>query len=151
MTIQTELEIGQDAPEFKLQAYPSGEYKLSQFKGRKNVILAFYPKDDTPGCTQENCAFRDDLSKFQEVNTQVFGISCDDVKSHEAFSKKFNFTHLLLADVGGNIAKKYGAYKEEKGYASRKLFVIDKSGKVRKIVDGMPSNSELLDFVKTLK
>ncbi len=151
MTTQTTLTVGQDAPGFKLQAYPSGEYSLSQFKGNKNVILAFYPKDDTPGCTSENCAFRDDLSKFEAANTQVFGISCDDVKSHEAFSKKFNFTQVLLSDVGGEVAKKYGTYQELKGYPSRKLFVIDKQGKVQKIIDGMPSNSELLDFVKGLK
>jgi len=151
MTTQTELTIGQQAPDFKLKAYPSGEYSLSQFKGKKNVILAFYPKDDTPGCTTENCAFRDDLSKFEEANTQVFGISCDDVKSHEAFSKKFNFTQPLLADVGGEVAKKYCSFREDKGYASRKLFVIDKGGKIQKVVDGMPSNSELLDFVKSIK
>ena len=124
MTTQTELKVGQDAPEFKLKAYPSGEYSLSQFRGKKNIILAFYPKDDTPGCTSENCAFRDDISKFEASSTQVFGISCDDVKSHEAFAKKFNFTHPLLADVGGEIAKKYGTFQEGKGYASRKLFVI---------------------------
>ena len=64
MTTQTELKVGQDAPEFKLKAYPSGEYSLSQFHGKKNVILAFYPKDDTPGCTAENCAIRDDISKL---------------------------------------------------------------------------------------
>ena len=151
MTTQTELKIGQDAPEFKLKAYPSGEYSLSQFRGKKNVVLAFYPKDDTPGCTTENCAFRDDLSKFEASSTQVFGISCDDVKSHETFSKKFNFTQPLLADVGGEVSRKYGTFQEGKGYASRKLFVIDKNGKVKKIVDGMPSNSELLEFVKTLK
>ncbi|MBI3308502.1 MAG: peroxiredoxin [Candidatus Melainabacteria bacterium] len=151
MATQTELTIGQNAPEFKLKAYPSGEYSLSQFKGKKNVILAFYPKDDTPGCTTENCAFRDDLSSFEAAHIQVFGISCDDVKSHEAFSKKFNFTHPLLSDVGGEVAKKYGTFQEQKGYASRKLFVIDKNGKIQKIVDGMPSNSELLEFVKGLK
>jgi peroxiredoxin Q/BCP len=151
MTTQTELKIGQDAPDFKLKAYPSSEYSLSQFKNKKNVILAFYPKDDTPGCTQENCAFRDDLSKFNEASTQVFGISCDDVKSHEAFSKKFNFTHPLLVDIGGEVAKKYGSYKDDKGYASRKLFVIDKNGKIQKMVDGMPSDNELLEFVKALK
>lgn len=151
MTTQTDLTLGTNAPDFKLKAYPSGEYSLSQFKGKKNVILAFYPKDDTPGCTAENCAFRDDLSKFNESNTQVFGISCDDVKSHETFSKKFNFTHLLLVDVGGEMARKYGCYKEEKGYSSRKLFVIDKNGKIQKIIDGMPTNSELLEFVKSLK
>jgi peroxiredoxin Q/BCP len=151
MTIQTELQVDQDAPDFKLKAYPDGEYSLAQFKGKKNVILAFYPKDDTPGCTAENCAFRDDSALFESAQTQVFGVSCDDVKSHEAFSKKFNFTHPLLADVGGSIAKKYGVYQEAKGYSSRKLFLIDKSGKIRKIVDGMPTNLELLDFVKNLK
>ena len=151
MTTQTDLSIGSNAPDFKLKAYPSGEYSLSQFKNKKNVILAFYPKDDTPGCTTENCAFRDDLSHFETASTEVFGISCDDVKSHEAFSKKFNFTHPLLADVGGEVAKKYGCYKDEKGYSSRKLFVIDKNGKIQKVIDGMPTNSELLQFVKNLK
>ena len=151
MTTQTELKVGQDAPEFKLKAYPSGEYSLSQFHGKKNVILAFYPKDDTPGCTAENCAIRDDISKFEASNTQIFGISCDDVKSHEAFSKKFNFTHPLLADVGGETAKKYGCFQDGKGYSSRKLFIIDKNGKIQKVIDGMPSNSELLEFVKNLK
>ena len=151
MVTQVEIKVGQDAPEFKLQAYPSGEYSLAQFRGKKNVILAFYPKDDTPGCTTENCAFRDDISKFEAANTQMFGISCNDISAHEKFSKKFNFTHPLLADVGGECAKKYGTFQEGKGYASRKLFVIDKNGKIQKIVDGMPSNSELLEFVKGLK
>ena len=150
MTTQTELTIGSNAPDFKLKAYPSGEYSLNQFKGKKNVILAFYPKDDTPGCTTENCAFRDDFSKFEQASTQVFGISTDDVKSHEAFSKKFNFTHPLLADVGGEVAKKYGSYKDDKGYSSRKLFVIDKNGIVQKIVDGMPTNIELIEFIQKL-
>lgn len=150
MTTQTGLNVGSNAPEFKLKAYPSGEYTMSQFKNKKNVILAFYPKDDTPGCTSENCAFRDDISKFEAASTQVFGISCDDLKSHEKFSKKFNFTHPLLADISGEVAKKYGAFKDDKGYSSRKLFVIDKNGKIQKIIDGMPNNSELLEFVKSL-
>jgi len=151
MTTQTELQTGQSAPEFKLKAYPGGEYSLSQFKGKKNVILAFYPKDDTPGCTKENCAFRDDLSHFEDEDTQVFGISCDDVGSHEKFSKKYNFSHPLLADVGGSVAKKYGVFREDKGTASRKLFVMDKQGKIQKIIDGMPENNELLEFIKGLK
>lgn len=150
MTTETKLQIGQDAPEFKLPAYPSGEYSLSQFKGSKNVILAFYPKDDTPGCTKENCAFTDDLAKFEEASTQVFGISCDDVASHEAFSRKFNYKHPLLADVGGDVAKKYGTFQEEKGYASRVLFVIDKQGKLQKIIEGIPDNNELLNTLKGL-
>ncbi|OGI19038.1 MAG: hypothetical protein A3B68_07490 [Candidatus Melainabacteria bacterium RIFCSPHIGHO2_02_FULL_34_12] len=150
MTTQATLTVGQDAPDFKLKAYPSSEYSLSQFKNKKNVILAFYPKDDTPGCTTENCAFRDDLSKFEEADTQVFGISCDDLKSHEAFSKKYNFTHPLLCDLGGQVAKKYSTFQEAKGYPSRKLFIIDKNGKIQKIVDGIPSNNDLLDFVGNL-
>lgn len=151
MTTQVELKIGQNAPEFRLQAYPNGEYSLSQFKDKKNVVLAFYPKDDTPGCTTENCAFRDDLAHFETIDTQVFGISCDDLKNHEAFSKKFNFMHPLLADIGGEVARKYGTFQEAKGYPLRKLFVIDKNGKIQKTVDGMPSNGELLAFIKGLK
>ena len=151
MTTQTELKIGQNAPEFKLHAYPNSDYSLSQFKGKKNVVLAFYPKDDTPGCTTENCAFRDNFASFEAANTQIFGISCDDLKSHEAFSKKFNFTHPLLADIGGEVARKYGTFQEAKGYPSRRLFVIDKNGKIQKVVDGIPNNSELIEFIKGLK
>ena len=144
------LKEGDSAPAFTLPSFPSGEVKLEEFHGKKNVILAFYPKDDTPGCTKEMCAFSDDLSKFEEANTVVFGVSCDHVDSHGNFAGKYSLKQRLLADKDGAVGKLFGTMMEGKSNSSRMLFVIDKNGKVRKIVNGMPSNDELLTFVKTL-
>src|SRR5271156_1131431 len=99
---------GDVAPKFKLPAYPAGTVSLDDYLGKKNVILAFYPKDDTPGCTKEMCAFSEDLSKFETANTVVLGISCDKVDSHETFSGKFALKQVLLADEHGEIGKAYG-------------------------------------------
>jgi thioredoxin-dependent peroxiredoxin len=145
------LKEGDAAPKFKLQAYPEGEISLDQFIGKKNVILAFYPKDDTPGCTKEMCSFSDDLSHFSAADTQVLGISCDNVASHEKFAGKFSLKQPLLADPEAQVAKAYGTVKETGTSANRKLFVIDKKGIIRHIHEGMPTNETLLAFVKDLK
>jgi len=150
-TASAVLKEGDVAPQFKLSAFPAGEISLAQFKGKKNVILAFYPKDDTPGCTKEMCAFSDDLSKFEEATTQVLGISCDKVDSHEKFAGKFSLKQPLLADESGEVAKLYGNMREGGTTANRKLFVIDKQGVIKHIHEGMPSNETLLSFVKDLK
>ncbi len=150
-TVATVLQEGIAAPKFKLAAFPSGEVSLDQFIGKKNVILAFYPKDDTPGCTKEMCAFSDDLVHFEEANTVVLGISCDDTNSHEKFAGKFNLKQILLADPDGKVGKLYGTVIEGKSTANRKLFIIDKQGIIRHIHEGMPTNETLLSFVKNLK
>jgi thioredoxin-dependent peroxiredoxin len=150
-TASAVLKEGDVAPKFKLQAYPAGEISLDQFIGKKNVILAFYPKDDTPGCTKEMCAFSDDITHFSEANTQVLGISCDNVNSHEKFAGKFSLKQPLLADPDANVAKAYGTLKEGGTSANRRLFVIDKTGVIRHIHEGMPTNETLLSFVKNLK
>ncbi len=116
----------------------------------KHVILAFYPKDDTPGCTKEMCAFSEDLSKFDAVKAQPLGISCDNVDSHGKFAAKFNLKQPLLADVGGVVGKAYGTVIEGKQTANRVTFVIDKSGTVQRVIEGMPSNADLLEIIKTL-
>jgi peroxiredoxin Q/BCP len=141
---------GDAAPKFKLPAYPSGTISLDDFIGKKNVLLAFYPKDDTPGCTKEMCAFSSDLTHFEEANTQVLGISCDSVQSHERFSGKFSLKQPLLADVDGRVGKSYGTVSAGKNTASRKLFVIDKKGVIKHIYEGMPDNQTLLSVVKSL-
>lgn len=141
---------GDAAPDFTLAAHPSGEVSLADFHGKKNIILAFYPKDDTPGCTKEMCAFSEDLQQFEEANTMVFGVSCDHVDSHGKFAAKYKLKQTLLADQGGEVGRKFGTMPEGKATSSRMLFVIDKQGKIRKIINGMPSNEELLAFVKTL-
>lgn len=151
MQSATHLKPGEKAPKFSLPAHPSGTISLDDYLGKKNVILAFYPKDDTPGCTKEMCAFSDDLSKFSAAGTQVLGISVDDVTSHGQFASKHGLNQPLLSDTGKQVAKAYGVMKSDKPYAERVLFIIDKSGVIRHIFEGMPSNEQLLQVVNGLK
>jgi len=145
------LEVGDKAPTFKLDAYPIGTVSLDDYLGKKNVILAFYPKDDTPGCTKEMCSFSDDLSKFNDKDTQVLGISCDSVSSHEKFVGKFYLKQPLLADEDGTVARAYGTIKTgDRPMSDRVLFVIDKKGTVKHVFQGMPDNSELLSVIESL-
>lgn len=143
--------VGEKAPEFSLPAYPEGTVSLKDFQGSKNVILAFYPKDDTPGCTKEMCAFSEDLGKFQSADCEVLGISVDSVKSHEKFAAKYTLKQTLLADADGDVAKLYGVVREGKSSAARVLFIMDKQGIVRHIHEGMPTNDELLSLLSDLK
>jgi peroxiredoxin Q/BCP len=148
------LKEGDTAPSFDLPAFvgskAAGNIKLSDFHGKKHVILAFYPKDDTPGCTKEMCAFSEDLDQFEAAHTQPLGISCDNVDSHGKFAAKFNLKQPLLADVGGVVGKAYGTVVEGKATANRVTFVIEKNGTIAKVIEGMPSNSDLLAVVKGL-
>lgn len=145
------LQVGDRAPKFSLNAHPGGTVSLDDFLGKKNVILAFYPKDDTPGCTKEMCSFSDDLSKFNSENTQVFGISCDTLESHSKFASKYSLGLTLLADDQCEVGKQFGTIAEGKRTSERVLFVIDKQGVVRYIHQGMPNNEELLGVVQKLK
>lgn len=144
------LKPGQEAPQFSLPCYPKGTVSLSDFRGKRNVILAFYPKDDTPGCTKEMCAFSNDLNHFEAADTEVFGISCDSAAAHEKFAAKYDLKQQLLVDDQGTTGRAYGAVTEGKANASRILFVIDKNGVIRHIHEGMPENAKLLEVIKTL-
>jgi peroxiredoxin Q/BCP len=144
------LRKGDSAPEFEAELYPAGKFRLLDYRGKKNLILAFYPKDSTPGCTREMCAFSADLSKFSDRNTAVFGISCDSVDSHQRFTEKNALTVPLISDSDGTVGRLYGALREGRSSAERKLFVIDKNGKVQDVVDGMPDNEELLSLLATI-
>ncbi len=97
-----ELTVGSTAPAFSLPAFPEGTVKLSQFKGKQNVVLYFYPRDNTPGCTTEACDFRDNLARLTSADTVVLGVSTDTVASHEKFAKKFELPFPLLADETTN-------------------------------------------------
>ncbi len=128
-------EVGDKAPAFTLPAFPAGKIKLSQFQGEKNVVLYFYPKDDTPGCTTEACGFRDQHADFAS-DTVVLGISPDNVESHEKFTNKFSLPFPLLADEDHAIAEKYGVWVEKNMYGKKSMgvqratFLIDKQGKI---------------------
>ena len=132
------LKEGQKAPDFELVDYEGKKVSLSDFKGKK-VILYFYPKDDTPGCTIEACSFRDNLSKLKNKNVEVIGVSNDSQASHEKFSKKFKLPFKLLCDTDKKVSKGYGVY-EKKNFMGREYlgitrstFIIDEEGKIQKI------------------
>ncbi len=129
-------EAGDRAPAIHLPTYPEGRIRLSEFKGKKNVVLHFYPKDDTPGCTTEACGFRDDLKTFDAADTVILGISPDAVASHEKFAKKYSLPFTLLADEERTACEKYGVWVEKSMYGrkymgvQRATFLIDKRGKI---------------------
>ncbi len=129
---------GDVAPDFKLQSDDGKTYSLSDFKGKKEVVLYFYPKDDTPGCTKEACSFRDSLSSLSKAGVQVLGVSMDDLDSHAKFRTKYSLNFPLLSDQDGKVSKEYGVYKLKNNYGrkywgiERSTFVVDKNGKVKK-------------------
>lgn len=131
-------EVGKKAPAFHLPSTTGKKIRLSEFqKGDpKNVILYFYPRDNTPGCTQEACDFRDSLVQFQKQDTVVLGVSTDSIASHEKFSGKYELPFPLLSDEDHAICEKYGVWVEKKNYGKtymgiqRATFLIDKSGKI---------------------
>ena len=136
--IQLKLKEGDQAPEFSTATNGGGKISLADFKG-KNVILYFYPKDDTPGCTKEACAFRDHFSEFKKRGAVVLGISPDSVKSHDKFVEKFKLPFTLLADEDKKIVEAYGVWGE-KSFMGRKYmgvyrvtFLIGPDGRIKKI------------------
>ena len=134
------LNEGDKAPDFSSKDQNGNPVKLSDYKGKK-VVLYFYPKDDTPGCTKEACSFRDADAIFREKGITVFGISTDDEKSHQKFISKFSLPFDLLADTDKSIVESYGVWGEKTMYGkkymgtNRKTFLIDEDGQIVKIFD----------------
>jgi peroxiredoxin Q/BCP len=132
------LDVGDKAPDFTLAADGGGKVSLKALKG-KTVVLYFYPKDDTPGCTAEACAFRDQLPDFSKVKAAVVGISRDSVASHDKFKKKFSLPFPLASDEDGKVSEAYGTWVEKRMYGrkymgiERSTFLIDGNGVIRNI------------------
>src|SRR3989338_21343 len=112
------LSIGDKAPEFELKDTSGNLIKLSSFKG-KYLVLYFYPKDDTPGCTKEACNLRDNLSLLKKNNVEVIGVSLDDMDSHKKFMAKYTLPFTLLCDTGAEVSKKYGVYVQKSMYGKK--------------------------------
>lgn len=147
-----EIAEGKPAPDFELPSDDGRTIKLSDYRGKQPVVLYFYPKDETPGCTKQACAFRDSFAAFREAGIEVLGVSVDTVESHKEFKQKQKLNFTLLADDKQEVSKRYGVLGTL-GYASRVTFVIDKAGVVRKIyrdVDPAVNAAETLAFAKTL-
>jgi peroxiredoxin Q/BCP len=141
------LAVGTKAPTFTTQDTSGKTVSLENYAG-KTVVLYFYPKDDTPGCTKQACSFRDNYSAYQDKDITVFGVSMDDVASHQKFTEKFNLPFPLLADTNGAIAKAYGV--DGGGYAKRVTFVIDETGKVAKVYDTVKTDTHASDILADL-
>ena len=132
------LEVGNKAPDFSVKDQDGKVVKLKDFKGKK-VVLYFYPKDDTPGCTKQACSLRDGFPKLKKNNIEILGVSIDDEKSHQKFIEKYDLPFTLLADTEKEVVNKYGVYGEKNMYGrkymgtNRTTFLIDEDGKIVKI------------------
>ncbi|GAB4191052.1 MAG: thioredoxin-dependent thiol peroxidase [Roseiflexaceae bacterium] len=135
---ETTLKIGDPAPDFELMSDSGAAVKLSDYAGRR-IILYFYPKDDTSGCTTQACGFRDRYPEIEEQNAVVLGVSPDGIKSHQKFKTKYNLPFVLLADEEHKVAEAYGVWAEKSMYGkkywgiTRSHFVIDEQGNIADI------------------
>lgn len=127
----TGLTAGARAPDFTLADQDGQSVSLSDFRGRKNLVVYFYPKDDTPGCTKESCAFRDQFTAFSDAGAEVIGISSDSVSSHKAFAQKHRLPFRLLSDPGGKVRAAFGVPSTFGLLPGRVTYVIDKQGVIR--------------------
>ena len=152
------IEAGQRAPAFTLPADDGDKVRLADLKGQP-VVLYFYPRDDTPGCTREACAFRDQQAKLKKLGAVVLGVSGDSIASHGKFRDKYRLNFPLLADVDHRVAEKYGAWREKNMYGKKSMgiqrstFLIGPDGKVAKVwkrvnVDG--HEEQVLDALREL-
>jgi len=148
------IEIDDKAPDFVLINQLGFKIRLFDLIGAENIVLFFYPKDDSPGCTKEACAFRDTYEVFQEYGAEVIGISSDTEDSHKKFAKKHKLPYTLLSDVGGKVRKLYGVPKTLGFLPGRVTYIIDKQGVVRHIFNSqlnfMKHIEEALNILKQL-
>ena len=151
----TALNEGAKAPDFTALDQDGGKVKLSQYKGKKNVVLYFYPKDMTPGCTTEACDFRDSHKNFK--NTVVLGVSIDSPERHQKFIEKYDLPFTLISDVDQKVVGKYGVWQEKSLYGKkfmgivRSTFIIDKKGVIRKIFPKVKVKGHVEEVLAALK
>ena len=150
------LNIGDNAPEFVLPASTGEDISLKDQAGKK-VVLYFYPKDDTPGCTKEACGFRDASDELQALGAVVLGVSADSVKSHEKFVGKYELNFPLLADTEKVVANSYGAWGEKQRYGrtymgmNRMTYLIDESGNIQRIWPAVKADGHAAEVVEAIK
>lgn len=147
------LQVGDVAPDFETRDQNGNPVRLSDFRGKK-VVLYFYPKDDTPGCTAEACSLRDNYEHLQQVGYEVLGVSVDDEKSHQKFIKKYNLPFSLLADTDHTIVEAYGVWQEKSMYGRkfmgivRTTFVLDEKGVISEIITKIDTQKHAEQILK---
>ena len=144
------LSVGTEAPDFTVKDHNNSPVSLKNYRGNK-VVLWFYPKADTPGCTQEGKGFRDRAKDFDKKNIVVFGISLDTIEENSEFANKFNFPYPLLCDMDKKIAKAYHAIESDQDqYASRITYVIDSEGKIEEAIEEVNTSTHAQDLCSRL-
>jgi peroxiredoxin Q/BCP len=146
---KTGIQVGDKAPDFTLPTQKNETIQLSQFLGKKAVVLYFYPKDETPGCTSQACAFRDAYQEFQEAGAEVIGVSSDSIDSHNKFATNYRLPFILVSDTGGALRQKYGVPKTLGLLPGRVTYVIDKEGIVRHVFNSQLAATKHIDEALT--
>jgi peroxiredoxin Q/BCP len=142
--------VGEAAPDFSLPDQNGRTHKLSDFRG-KWLVLYFYVKDDTPGCTEQACKFRDDIHQLEELGAQVVGVSVDNTASHADFAKKYSLPFPLLADSKGETAARYDSLRGDGSLAKRNTFVIDPQGRIARVYLSASTSRNSADVIEDLK
>ena len=149
------LEVGMKAPDFTLPDKDGNLVSLSSFRG-KRVVLYFYPRDNTPGCTRQACAFAGAYKGFKEKNIEVIGISKDSIASHQKFAEKYNLPFILLADTALDVIKAYGVWQEKKNYGKvsmgvvRSTFIIDAEGNIEAVMPKVKPDTNAQEILEKL-
>ncbi len=152
--VAPEIKVGDVAPDFTLKNQDGNEVSLASFKGQKNVVLAFYPLDWSPVCTNENKCLTDDFPSFSDANAELLGISADSFFSHKAWADSLDLKHTLLADMHRDVCKAYGLYFPDLNCSKRATVIVGKDGKVAYVkvqeIKTARDDKEILDALKAL-
>ena len=148
--MEVKVKAGDNAPDFEGPTTEGKTLGLKDFLGKKNVVLYFYPKDNTPGCTKEACSFRDNLQPIRSLGAEIIGVSVDSVESHKKFSTKFSLPFPLISDKEKRIATAYGVLRVT-GTTNRVTFIIDKNGKIAKIFPKVDVSKHTEEVVAAIK
>ncbi len=142
------VKVGDKAPDFKLQSQMGDDVRLSEFFGKKNIVLYFYPKDETTGCTKEACTFRDNYEELTKLDAEVIGVSGQSVESHKSFASHHGLPFILLSDEGNKVRELYGVPSSMGIIPGRVTYIIDKSGVVRHIFNSQTQAQKHVDEAK---
>ncbi len=149
--MEIKVKVGDEAPDFDGPTSDGSRLGLKDFVGKKNVVLYFYPKDDTPGCTKEACSFRDNLQSIRDLGAEIVGVSLDSVQSHGRFASKYELLFPLISDREKRISKAYGVLRDIGLSTNRVTFIIDTKGKVAKIFPKVDVTKHTDEVVAALK
>ncbi len=149
--MEIKVKVGDQAPDFEGPTSDGSRLGLKNFLGKKNIVLYFYPKDDTPGCTREACSFRDNLQPIRNMGAEIVGVSLDSVQSHDRFARKYSLTFPLISDKEKRIAKAYGVLRDVGLSTNRVTIIIDTRGRVAKIFPKVDVTKHTEEVVTALK